>query len=150
MQQIGGMNEDNFMYYEDVDLSWTINLMGYDIYCLPSKVYHKYRLKMTPEKLFWLERGRLSLLLCTLKPLTLVILLPFLALTELLVLGYCLIRGRSYLSAKLRALGYVVANISHLKQRRALIQRLRRVSDLQLFRKFQLNYDWGQLFQILR
>ena len=29
---IGGMNEANFMYHEDVDISWLINLAGYDIY----------------------------------------------------------------------------------------------------------------------
>jgi GT2 family glycosyltransferase len=65
VEKMGGLNEDNFMYYDDVDLSWVVNLMGYKIYCVPlSVVYHEYALKMTPQKMFWLERGRSNALLC--------------------------------------------------------------------------------------
>jgi len=151
VEQMGGLNEDIFMYYDDVDLSWTINAMGYDIYCLPeSIVYHKYDLKMSPEKLFSLEYGRLSLLLRYMKPLTFVLCLPAFLFTELLVMGYCIARGRRYVSAKLRALISPFKNIRQLMEKRSEAQRLRKISDFQLLRKLQLNYEWGQLFHILR
>ena len=151
LEQMGGLNEDIFMYYDDVDLSWTVNVMGYDIYCLPeSIVYHKYDLKMSPEKLFSLEYGRLNLLLRYIKPLTFVLCLPAFLFTELLVMGYCIARGRRYVSAKLRALISPFKNIRQLMEKRSEAQRLRRVSDFQLLRKLQLNYEWGQLFHILR
>jgi GT2 family glycosyltransferase len=151
LEQMGGLNEDIFMYYDDVDLSWTVNVMGYDIYCLPeSIVYHKYDLKMSPEKLFSLEYGRLSLLLRYMKPLTFVLCLPAFLFTELLVMGYCIARGRRYVSAKLRALISPFKDIRQLMEKRSEAQRLRRVSDFQLLRKLQLNYEWGQLFHILR
>ena len=151
LEKTNGLNKDNFIYYDDVDLSWTINLMGYDIYCVPrSIVYHKYQLKMNPEKLSRLEYGRFSLLIRSLSPFTFIVFLPAFVLTELLVMAYCVIRGRKYLSAKLRALLSVFKDIRQLAERRSQIQRVRRISDFQLFKKLQLNYDWGQLFQILR
>jgi len=151
LEQMGGLNEDIFMYYDDVDLSWTVNVMGYDIYCLPeSIVYHKYDLKMSPEKLFSLEYGRLSLLLRYMKPLTFALCLPAFLFTELLVMGYCIVRGRRYVSAKLRALISPFKNIRQLMEKRSEAQRLRKISDFQLLRKLQLNYEWGQLFHILR
>jgi len=151
LEQTHGLNEDNFMYYDDVDLSWTINLMGYDIYCLPrSVVYHKYELKMTPEKLFLLEYGRLNMLACHLKLATFMICLPAFVLTELLVTAYCIVRGRKYISAKLRVFPLVFHNIRQLVKRRRDVQSLREISDFQLFRRLQLNYEWGQLSHILR
>ena len=151
LEQMGGLNEDIFMYYDDVDLSWTINLMGYEIYCLPeSIVYHKYDLRMSPEKLFSLEYGRLNLLLRYMKPLTFVMCSPAFLLTELLVMGYCIVRGKRYVSAKLRALGSSFKDIRRLMEKRSEAQRLRRISDFQLLGRLQLNYEWGQLFRILR
>ena len=40
VELMGGLNEDNFMYYDDVDLSWVVNLMGYKIYCVPQSVVY--------------------------------------------------------------------------------------------------------------
>jgi hypothetical protein len=151
VERMGGLNENNFLYYDDVDLSWVVNLMGYKIYCVPrSVVYHEYQLKMTPQKMFWLEHGRLNAILCYLKPLTLIALLPLLMLTDGLIIGYCLIRGPRYVWAKLRAWFSVANNIGGLLKRRRQVQRLRRISDFELIRRFKLSYEWGQMFHILR
>jgi len=151
VERMGGLNENNFLYYDDVDLSWVVNLMGYKIYCVPrSVVYHEYQLKMTPQKMFWLEHGRLNAILCYLKPLTLIALLPLLMLTDGLIIGYCLIRGPRYAWAKLRAWFSVANNIGGLLKRRRQVQRLRRISDFELIRRFKLSYEWGQMFHILR
>lgn len=151
LDRLGGLNERFFMYCDDTDLSWVMNLMNYQMYCIPeSIVYHKYQLKMDPEKLYLLERNRHAMLLSTLKPLTFVACFPFFAIIELLVAGYCLIRGKTYLLAKLKALHSVYQNIDDIKERRARIQRLRVISDLQLFKRLQLNLEWNQLFHILK
>lgn len=151
VERMGGFNEDNFMYYDDVDLSWMVNLMGYKIYCVPrSVVYHEYELKMSPQKMFWLEYGRANALLCYLRSLTLVALLPLLAFTEALIIGYCLIRGPRYIWAKLRAWSLVARNTKGLLSRRRKVQRLRKISDFELIKRFRLNYEWGQALHILR
>jgi GT2 family glycosyltransferase len=151
VERMGGLNEDNFLYYDDVDLSWAVNVMGYRIYCVPqSVVYHEYELKMTPQKMFWLEHGRANAILCYLKLPTLLALLPLLMFTEALIIGYCLIRGPRYLWAKSRAWFSVVRNMRSLVKRRRQMQRLRRISDFDLIRRFKLNYEWGQVLHTLR
>jgi GT2 family glycosyltransferase len=151
IERIGGLNEDPFMYYDDVDLSWVVNLMGYKIYCVPESVmYHEYELRMTPQKMLWLEQGRLNSIIRYFEPCTFVALLPLLSFTEVLISGYCLIRGPRYVWAKVMALFFVLKNIRNLLRRRGQIQRLRRLSDFQLIKRYKLNYDWSQLLHILR
>jgi len=151
IEQMGGLNEDNFMYYDDVDLSWMVNLMGYNIYCIPrSVIYHQYQLKMSPQKLYWLEYGRWSALLRYLRPVTLVALLPALALTEVIIGGYCLIHGPKYVWAKVRAWRAVLKNLRIFIKKRQQVQSLRKLSDFQLLRRYKLNYEWGQMVSILK
>lgn len=151
IEKMGGLNETNFMYYDDVDLSWMLNLMGYTIYCVPrSIVYHEYELKMTPRKMFWLERGRWGALLCYLRPRTMLVLSPFFVLTEVMVFAYCTVRGPRYIGAKMRAMKDVIGNLAALRGRRRQVQKLRRLSDFDVLRRFKLNYEWGQLFRIVR
>ena len=151
IDRMGGFNEANFMYYDDVDLSWMVNLMGYKIYCIPqSRIYHEYELKMTPQKMYWLEYGRLSSLLCYLRPFTFIVLLPALLLTEIQIAGYCVVHGPRYIWAKIRAIIAVLTNIESIIKRRRRVQSLRKNSDFQILRRFEINYEWGQLLNILK
>jgi len=149
--KMGGAPEESFMGNDDVGVSWLVNLMNYDIYCLPEAVvYHKYTLKMNPEKLFQLEKSRYTLLLYSLKPLTLVLLFPVLAGTELLTLVYSLLKGRRYIQAKFRVWGAVCENSAYIRDRKALVEKLRKISDFQLLKRLRWNLEWGQLLSISR
>jgi len=149
LEQMGGAPEECFMGNDDVVLSWLVNLMDYEMYCLPqSVVYHKYKLKMDPEKFFILERNRYTLLLYSLKPLTFVALSPVLAFTELLISGYSLIKGRRYIQAKFRAYEAVWNKRAYVRKRREQVQELRRISDFQLLKRLRWNLEWGQLLHI--
>jgi len=151
VEKMGGLNESNFMYYDDVDLSWMVNLMGYKIYCVPqSIVYHEYEPKMTPQKMFWLEYGRANAILSYPRPVTFVVLLPALAFTEALIAGYCLLRGPSYIKAKVRVWVSVLRDLRATMRRRRQVQKLRKLSDFQLLRRFKLSYELGQVLRILK
>ena len=151
LEQMGGMNEACFLYHEDVDLSWMVQLMGYDIYCLPTAVVrHKYTLKMDPQKLYFLERNRLTMLLSNVRWTTLLLLAPLLALTECMMLAYCLRRGRSYIVAKARSLGWAWRRREQIARRRAQVQSLRRRSDWQMITNLRLAYEWDQLLKLGR
>jgi GT2 family glycosyltransferase len=151
VEKMGGLNEENFMYYDDVDLSWMINLMGYGIYCVPqSIVHHEYELEMSPQKMFFLEYGRWNALLCYLRPATFIALIPALSVTEVLIGIYCTIRGPRYMWAKMIAWDALLRNLRRLLRRRTRVQKLRKMGDFQLLRRFKLNYDWMQLSRILR
>jgi GT2 family glycosyltransferase len=151
LEQMGGAPEECFMGNDDVVLSWLVNLMDYEMYCLPqSVVYHKYRLKMGPEKFFILERNRCMLLLYSLKPLTFVALSPVLAFTEFLIFGYSLLKGRRYIQAKFKACAAVWKNRAYVRKRRGQVQKLRKISDYQLLKRLRWNLEWGQLLHISR
>lgn len=149
-ERMGGAPEEAFMTYDDVVVSWMLNLMGSDIYCVPgSVIYHKYRLRVSPEKFLGLEKNRHALLLYGWKPLTLVLCSPALAFTELLIAGYCLVRGPDYVRAKLRSVVLLYKDREHVRERRARIREVRRVSDLQMLRRLRLNLDWRQMFGLV-
>ena len=151
LEAMGGAPEESFMGNDDVIVSWLANLMGFDCYCLPeAAVYHRYRLSMNPRKFFDLEKNRHALLVYTYKPTTLVILSPIIALVELLVLAYSVLKGRDYLRAKFQAWRALCERRSHLRDRRRQVQDLRAISDCQLIRKLRWNLEWRQLMQISR
>jgi GT2 family glycosyltransferase len=149
LEQMGGAPGWCFMGNDDVIVSWLLRLMGYELYCLPESIaYHEYSLKMDPGKLFRLEKNRQSLLLSTLKPLTLLACLPILVAIELMVWSYSLLKGRPYIRAKSDALASLWKERSDIKQRRLQHQSLRKVSDFLLFRRLNWNLAWTQLWGI--
>ena len=149
LEEMGGAPEWSFMGNDDVIVSWLMRLMGYEIYCLPeSIVFHKYSLKMSPEKLFRLEKNRQALLLATLKPVTLLLCLPILLAIELLIIIYSLLKGRPYLAAKFGALSSLWRERAVIRQRRARYQSLRKTSDFALLRRLRWNLAWSQLWGI--
>jgi len=151
LEQMGGAPAWCFMGNDDVIVSWLLRLMDYEVYCLPeSIVFHKYSLKMDPEKLFRLEKNRQSLLLSTLKPLTLLACLPILLAIELMILVYSLVKGRPYIRAKFAALASLWKERSVIKQRRAQHQLLRKISDFALLRRLNWNLEWAQLLDTMR
>jgi GT2 family glycosyltransferase len=148
-ERMGGAPGWCFMGNDDVIVSWLLRLMGYEIYYIPeSVVFHKYSLKMVPEKLFRLEKNRYILLLSTLKPLTLLLCLPVLLAIEFMIIVYSLAKGWSYIKAKFRALAYLWREWSDVKQRRNQYRSIRKVSDFTLLRRLNWNLAWDQLWGI--
>jgi GT2 family glycosyltransferase len=148
-ERMGGAPGWCFMGNDDVIVSWLLRLMGYEIYYIPeSVVFHKYSLKMVPEKLFRLEKNRYILLLSTLKPLTLLLCLPVLLAIEFMIIVYSLAKGWSYIKAKFRALAYLWREWSDVKQRRNHYRSIRKVSDFTLLRRLNWNLAWDQLWGI--
>jgi hypothetical protein len=146
LEQMGGAPGWCFMGNDDVIVSWLLRLMGYEIYCLPeSIVFHKYSLKMSPEKLFRLEKNRQTLLLSTLKPLTLLACLPILLAIELMIIVYSLAKGRSYIKTKFSAFSSLWKERDSIKQQRRRYMHLRKVSDFELLRGLRWNLDWKQI-----
>jgi len=64
LNEINLFDEDFFMYLDDTDLGLRMWLAGHKVVCNPTSiVYHKYKITMGRQKLFYLERNRLLLLL---------------------------------------------------------------------------------------
>ncbi len=77
LELVGLFDERFFMYHEDSDLGLRIKLRGYkNVVSAKSIAYHKYDFKRSIQKFYWMERNRILLLFKTLKPLTLLLILP--------------------------------------------------------------------------
>ena len=154
LEQMGGLPEECFMGNDDVLASWFTRLLGYEIHTVPETfVRHVYDPKLNPEKLFLLERNREALLFMGLRPLTIVAMSPVFVITDGLILGYCLLRGRHYLRSKLRAwqsLFFDRQFTARIRERRRVIQRARRISDLELLRDLKWNLDWSTILKVSR
>ena len=66
-EQLGGFDEDFFMFFEDVDFGWRLNLLGYEYWYEPeSLVFHKHHQSMKNvgayREEFLLERNALMCL----------------------------------------------------------------------------------------
>ena len=64
LEEVGFFDEDFFMYLDDTDLGLRMQLLGYKVVCNPkSIVYHRYKFTPGRQKLYYLERNRLLVLL---------------------------------------------------------------------------------------
>jgi GT2 family glycosyltransferase len=149
--RFGGWDERGFLYHEDVQLSWLLHLVGAEVHLVPASVVrHDYHLTMFPEKLFLLERNRGAMVMTDLRGGTRLALSPLLALTELLMWGYCLIRGPRFLRAKLASYRWIFGERRRIRERRRFIRSLRRRSDWEVLRGLRWGYPWDQFFTLGR
>lgn len=103
--ELGGFDEKIFMYHDDVELSWRALMKGFSILYLPdSKIKHDYSLKVTPEKLYHLEKGRYVVLRKYLRWYDFFLLLPSLIIVECMTSGYALKLGWLGYKYKIKAL----------------------------------------------
>jgi GT2 family glycosyltransferase len=151
LERMGGWDETGFLYHEDVQLSWLLRLAGKGIRCVPaSTVSHDYHLSMFPEKLFLLERNRAWMLATNLHLSTRLALLPLLAVSELMMWGYCLLRGPSFLRAKLRSYRWMAANRRRARERRRFLDAVRSSSDREVLGGLRWGYPLDQFLTLGR
>ena len=151
LERLGGWDESGFLYFEDVELSWLLRIAGHEVWCVPaSTVTHDYHLTMFPHKLFLLERNRRKMLLADLRGRTRLALSPLLALSELMMWGYCLLRGPKFLRAKRDTYRWVRANRALIRERREQVNSLRRRSDWAVLRGLRWGYPLGQFVTLGR
>lgn len=143
-QEIGGFDETFFLYAEDTDLSLRARLYGYcSAYVPASIIYHRYIPRFGPEKYFYLECNRYQVLLKNLYWKTLIVLLPALALTEIVVGGYALLNGRKYIGAKIKTYYWLVLHFKYILKARKTIQSYRCVDDRILLKQCTYKLSYG-------
>ncbi|MEK6325048.1 MAG: glycosyltransferase family 2 protein [Acidobacteriota bacterium] len=149
LARIGGLDATGFLYHEDVNLSWLLQLIGFELYCVrESLVRHDYLLTMYPAKIHLLERNRWAMLFAYLRWSSLLILLPALLLTEILIWGYCILRGSSFIAAKWASYRWVCGRWQEIRERRRLAESVRVISDWSLLKTLRWTYAWNQFVAI--
>lgn len=105
MIELGGFDENFFMYREDGDLAWKAHLKKYKIKYVPTSVIrHDYSLNVSPNKLYHIERGRYIILRKYFSIIDFIILSPSLFLVEVLSFGYALKLGYKGILCKLKSI----------------------------------------------
>jgi GT2 family glycosyltransferase len=96
--------DDNRFVLDCSDADLAIDFLSHDLLCYvapSSKVFHKYRFKMNPQRFFILESGRYQILGHFQKK-TLVMMLPALLLAELMVWYFILTSSKGLIKSKLK------------------------------------------------
>lgn len=145
-EELGGFDDEYFMYYEDVDLSLRARLAGLTLYCDGrAMVTHRYDLAMSPRKFHLLERNRLLTMFKVFEAGTLRRLLLPLLFTELLKWAYAAAKGPRYLAAALRAYAYLWAERGRWLAARSECQKRRLLPDADILRDATARLPLDQL-----
>jgi len=116
---------------EEYDLAWRAQMAGYYIRFAPQAlIYHKYCSKpMTGAKFCTFEFGRWMVVLLNYERRTLLLLLPFLIVLDMMVWVYVLASGRDWISAKWKVASWITRNVPVLRTLRRRVQSQRAVRD---------------------
>ena len=137
---------DYFIYGEDVDLGLSLRLMGYKVVFVPEAViYHMHA--MTTKSFekgrttFLMERNILTTFFKILSLKNVIIFLPYTLFMRLLALIKDIISLRfSNAFARIKAILWVIFNLSVIHKKRKKIQKLRTVDDKFLLKVFSEKY----------
>lgn len=130
-------DETMFMYSEDLDLGWSLSLLGYDNYLIPdSVIYHKYEFSRGMRQYYWFERNRLWVILKNYKLGTLLLITPACLLMELGQLFFA-VKNRTFFK-KIKAYSFLVSppQLRILFKKRKYLQSRRVRSDRQVAGRF--------------
>ncbi|HEY2932994.1 MAG TPA: glycosyltransferase family 2 protein [Acidobacteriota bacterium] len=142
-EELGGFDEDFFLYMEDTDLSLRARLAGWSCLLVPdSEVLHHYSFRLGPLKIFYQERNRYLMLLKIFKWRSLIALLPALMLAEIVTWGYSVMNRRSL--EKVKAYYWIFSHWQLVLSKRRGAQRLRKSSDRQLLLSLGTSLDFAQ------
>jgi GT2 family glycosyltransferase len=130
-REIGGMCGRFFMYEDDVDLCWRMQLAGWEVvFCPEAIVWHAYEFDKGARKWYLLERNRLWAVLSNYSALSLLLLSPLLAGTEVIVAARAVRDGWG--RELVRAWASTLMALPELVRWRRAVQRTRLVGDGEL------------------
>jgi GT2 family glycosyltransferase len=137
---LGGFTEELFLYHEDADLSWRCWMAGERVVYVPEAVVlHDYEFSRHPEKLHYLERNRLALVLTCYETRTLWLLAPALLAFEAGMLALSAAQG--WLPAKVAGWTWLFRHRRWLRQQRSRCQKQRRRRDAALAGLLHSHFD---------
>lgn len=136
LKKVGYLDEGYFAYWEDIDICWRANLADIKVICNPKSVLCHFvsgTAQSKPYSYFLSERNRLLTYYKNLSTLSfLVILLPLIL--SRLILALIFYKSWGHFIEKVKGLVEFFYQIPNYRKIRSKIQRLRKISDWQMFK----------------
>ncbi len=142
----GGLNEEFYMYHDDIELSLKIRLLGYKMILAPKAVvFHKYEFERSVRMFYYMERNRyLTLFIFSSKRYLALILLPLLFM-DLAMFFYAILNG--YFKELLKVYAYFLSrkNINRMFDDRKKLQKMKKVKFSKIARTFQARIRFQEI-----
>lgn len=137
LRQVGLFDEALFMYHEDLDLGWRLRLNGWKNRLAPrSVVWHKYEFSRSISKFYFMERNRYLVLFQNLRLWSILVLAPWLVLSEFGLFLLALQGGWWREKLKVYAYFFQPGTWQDISNKRLSIGRIRKVGDRSIVRPF--------------
>jgi len=131
-EDIGGFAPEYFLYYEDIDLCFRLQLKGYKTGILPgSHIEHDYDFQKNERKWFYIERNRYLFIIRTWPLSVIVALLPMLLVIEVGLWLISVVQGRFFL--KVRSTWALLKVLPFALRSRRAIQESRTIGPMEFF-----------------
>lgn len=145
-KQVGGYNEEYYMYHDDLELSLKVKLLGSKIILAPkSVIYHKYEFTRSTRMVYYMERNRY---------LTLMIFYPWYYFILIGIPGVLMDIGmfffsltNGWLKEELKIYGYFcrAKNYEAIRQERTRVQEMKVVSFNKLAHNFAGKIEFQEI-----
>ncbi|PIT87601.1 MAG: hypothetical protein COU31_02080 [Candidatus Magasanikbacteria bacterium CG10_big_fil_rev_8_21_14_0_10_40_10] len=142
----GLLDEDYFIYHDDLEYSLRLQSRGYTTKIEPSAVFfHQYQFSRNKEKYYLMERNRLFVLLTYYKIPTLLLVAPMMLMAEIGLVFFAVMDG--WLKQKLRAYIYWLKPASWrlIWRKRKIAQKARTISDRRLLSKATAQIEFEEV-----
>lgn len=146
LKDVGLLNQDLYMYHEDVDLGWRLWLGGWKVLLAPkSIVYHKYEFSRSIQKFYFMERNRYLVICQNYKIATLILIMPSMILMDLGMFFYSIFSGWWRQELMVYNYFFKFSNLVKMEKTRNLVQNKRRVKDKDIIKRFTGKIDFQEL-----
>ncbi len=149
-----GFDDDFFLYFEDVDWFWRLNILGKKFVYVPEiYIYHSGSASggegFRYQNFLWRNQNTLTSLLKNYSAASLSIILPLFFLQNLIEIVFFLILGKADIAKSyIESWSSNFKNLNKTLKKRAWIQKKRAISDLEILRK--MYFGWGKLLHFQR
>ncbi len=125
LDEIGGFDPTYMLFNEDTDIGWRAWIHGYPTIYIPfARIWHKWGYstgKLSPNKLYLLERNRIITVLSNYTFKELLYLVPILLIVEAATLVYLFINGIA--NVKIRVYADIIRNLRYIANRKKKLKR---------------------------
>lgn len=158
-KKVCGIDKDYFLYVEEVDYMWRVQLLGYRIYTSNEhSIIHlggassgnEYKNITNKNKIYYRERNALITMLKNYSIFSLFIILPLYCITQIMEITFFIFMKRfDVVKYYLKVYKYCFANCKNIIKKRIIIQKRRVISDLFLIKKKKIKINYFKIKTVL-